>query len=265
MDKELLLKDLESNLNIKIADLKTLKEDNGLVLLVNDKYILKALNDKEYDIVNQFELYYKFVKGFRKAIYKSDEYKYLVYDYIEADRFVDYNKMRIFNQIYDLVREERKIESSSYGYLDNPKPTWYDFLKEEVDYSKALLDSSINIDTKIVDKALKTAKKEKIEPYLIHGDLGVHNFIVRDKLINVIDPMGVIGDYLYDFYFALLSDYSITDDLDLEFVLSYFDRKEKYKKALFVIVYYIRMCRAYKYNKADYERFLKDYKYLSLK
>ena len=42
-------------------------------------------------------------------------------------------------------------------------------------------------------------------------------------------------------------------------------RKEKYKKALFIVVYFIRMARASKYNKIDYEKFLKDYKYLSLK
>ena len=263
MDKELLLKDLESNLNIKIDDLKTLKEDNGLVLLINDKYVLKSLNDKEYNNVIMFEDYYKFVKAFRKSIYRSNELKYLVYDYIEEDKLIDYTKMKIFNQIYDLVKEERKIEHDNFGYLDNLKSSWFDFLNDEVNYSKSILD--IDIKTKIVDKALKIVKKEKIEKYLIHADLGVHNFIIKDKIINAIDPIGAIGDYLYDFYYAILSDYSITDNLDLEFILSYFDRKEKYKKALFIVVYFIRMARASQYNKIDYEKFLKDYKYCFFK
>ena len=263
MDKELLLKDLELNFNIKIDDLKTLKDDNGLVLLINDKYVLKSLKDKEYDDVIMFEDYYKFVKGFRKSIYRSNEFKYVLYDYIEIDKLIDYTKIKIFNQIYDLVKEERKIDNESYGYLDDLKSSWYEFLQAEVNYSKELLGNDNK--NKLVDKALKIVKKEKIEKYLLHGDLGVHNFLIKDKIINVIDPIGVIGDYLYDFYFAILSDYSITENLDFEFILSYFDRKEKYKKALFAIVYYIRMARAFKYNKADYERFLKDFKYVSLK
>jgi len=263
MDKDVLIKDLEEKLNIKINNYEILKEEDNLVLKIDELYILKQMNEKEYKINLEFELYYKFVKGFRKSIYHSDNYNYLVYDYIEEDRNIDYNKMKIFNQIYDLVKEERKIESNSFGYIDNPKNTWYEFLIDEINYSKSLINDELNM--KIINKALKIIKKEKIESYFLHGDLGVHNFIIKDKIINVIDPIGVIGDYLYDFYYAILSDYSITDNLDLEFILSYFDRKEKYKKALFIVVYFIRMARAAKYNKIDYEKFLKDYIYLSLK
>lgn len=264
MEKELLIKDLEKNLDIKINNYNVLKEDNGLVINIDDKYILKQMNERDYNSNLEFEAYYKFVNGFRKSIYHSDNFNYLVYDYIEEDRFIDYNKMKIFNQIYDLVREERKIDSASFGYKNEDNKTWYDFLCDEVNYSKSLIEN-FNLKTKIIEKALKIVKKEKIEAYLIHGDLGVHNFIIKDKKINVIDPVVAVGDYLYDFYFALLSDYSITDNLDLEFILSYYDRKEKYKKALFIVVYFIRMARASKYNKIDYEKFLKDYKYLSLK
>lgn len=263
MKKDLLIKDFEKNYNVKINNINVIKEDNGLVLNLDDKYILKEMNERDFKATKLFESYYKFVKGFRKAIYVSDNNSYMVYEFIEEDRNIDYNKIKIFNQIYDLVKEERRYESESYGYLFEDNKTWYQFLADEVNYSIKQLNDKL--DTKIVLKALKIVKKEKIEPYLLHGDLGVHNFIVKDKIINTIDPIGVVGDYLYDFYYAILSNYSITDNLDIEFVLSYFDRKLKYKKALFIVVYFIRMVRAYKYNKTDYELFLSDYKYLSLK
>ncbi len=265
MDKELLIKDFESNLNVKIKEYKEIKSDNGLILNADDLYIIKTYNEEDFKNVIEFESYYKFVKPFRKAIYVSNEYKYMVYNFIEEDKNIDYGKIKLINQIYDLVKEERKIDNHKFGYLDNEKESFYEFVLDEFEYSKSLLNKELKIDLKIVLKALKMVKKEKVDKYSLHGDLGVHNFIVKDKLINVIDPIGAVGDYLYDFYYAILSDYSITDNLDLEFIISYFDRKEKYKKALFIVVYFIRMARAYKYNRADYEKFLGDYKYLSLK
>ena len=261
--ENIILKDFEEILNTKVNIYSVLKEDN-LVILINDKYILKQMNKRDYNVTLEFEAYYKFVKQFRKSIHHSDANHFLIYDYIEEDKYVDYNKMKIFNQIYDVVREERKYESNSFGYKEEDNKTWFEFLNDEVTYTKNNINDS-NIDLRIIEKALKIIKKEKIEPYLIHGDLGVHNFVIKDKMINVIDPMVVVGDYLYDFYYAVLSDYSITDNLDIEFILSYFDRKEKYKKALFIVTYYIRMGRAFIYNKPDYAKFLNDYKYLSLK
>ncbi len=265
MDKKLLIEDFEKNLNVKINNYVELKSDNGLVLQADELYIIKELNDRDFKSVKEFEAYYKFVKEFRKAIYISEEYNYMVYEYIEADRYIDYDKIKLFNQIYDVVKEERRIDSASFGYINEDNKTWFEFINDEIEYSKTLLSQEVKIDLKLVEKALKIVKKAKIEPYLIHGDLGVHNFIVKDKIIHIIDPIGVIGDYLYDFYSALLSSYSIAKDLDFDYIISYFDRKDKYKKALFVICYFIRTCRSYKYDKADFECFLKDFKYLSLK
>ncbi len=265
MEKDLLIKDLEKNLNVKINEVKIIKEEKNLVLNLDDKYILKELTERDLKALKEFELYYKFVSTFRKSIYLSDEYNYVVYDYIEEDRNVDYDKIKIFNQVYDLIKEERRIEDLPFGYLYEDNKTFYEFLEDEINYSASLLDKDINIDMKLIQKALKIVKKEKVTPYLLHGDLGVHNFLVKDKKIIVIDPMVLVGDYLYDFYSALLSDYSIAKDLDFDYILSYFDRKEKYKKALFIIVYYIRLCRSYKYDRASYDGFLKDFKYLALK
>ena len=47
--------------------------------------------------------------------------------------------------------------------------------------------------------------------------------------------MGVVGDPLYDFYFAIFSD------IDIE-----------YKRSMMVVQFYIRLCRTYKYAREDY-------------
>ena len=257
---DLLINDFKNQFNLKIESIKELKDN---VVIINDKYVLKQFNKDDFNANKVFENYYKFIKAFRKSIYNNEEHHYMVYDYIEQDKIIDYTKIKIINQIYDVIKEERRYDASYFGYFNEEKNSWYEFLLEEINYSKSII-KDVAIDTKIVDKALKNVKKEKTEHYLLHGDLGAHNFIIKDKIINIIDPIVLVGDYLYDFYYAILSNYDIASSLDFDFILSYFDRKEKYKKSLFIIVYFIRMCRAYKYNEIDFNNFLKDYKYLSL-
>jgi streptomycin 6-kinase len=123
-------------------------------------------------------------------------------------------------------------------------------------YSKQEIE---NIDIAKVLNSLNIIEKYKIDKYLIHGDFGTHNFLVNNEKIKVIDPMGVVGDYLYDFYFAILSNVDIFMNLDIDRILGYYDRDIEYKKALFLIVLYIRMSRAFKYDKDNFKDYLSLY------
>lgn len=122
---------------------------------------------------------------------------------------------------------------------------------------RVIQDFKIPLDK--VYKALEDIKEIEIKKYLIHGDFGTHNFLVSNNNIMVIDPMPVVGDYLYDFYFAVLSNIKLFDEAYLNYILNFFERDIKYKKALFIIVLYIRICRAYIYNKKDFNEYLKLY------
>ena len=63
------------------------------------------------------------------------------------------------------------------------------------------------------------------------------------------------ADYLYDFYFALLSDVDVFIRLGEEMVMSYFERDVEYKKALLIIALYVRMSRAAKYDAANLQKY----------
>ena len=115
----------------------------------------------------------------------------------------------------------------------------------------------INIDK--IYKALEIIKKYNVDKYLIHGDFGTHNFIMQDNKIKVIDPMCVVGDKLYDFYFAIFSNDEIFENIKLEIILKQFDYEFEYKQALLLTVLFIRMGRAKKYDKKNFYKYEKIY------
>jgi len=71
--------------------------------------------------------------------------------------------------------------------------------------------------------------------------------------------MPVVGDYLYDFYFSLYSDTDLFTNLDIKEILKYFERDIKIKKALLTITFFIRMSRAYVYDKPFFHLYTKYY------
>ena len=101
---------------------------------------------------------------------------------------------------------------NGYGYLFEDNKTWDEFLLDEALNSYKEMPE-INIDK--IYKALEIIKKYNVDKYLIHGDFGTHNFIMQDNKIKVIDPMCVVGDKLYDFYFAIFSNVLLSRSIAL--------------------------------------------------
>ena len=71
--------------------------------------------------------------------------------------------------------------------------------------------------------------------------------------------MPVVGDYLYDFYFSIFSDTDIFTTTTIEELLKYYDREIEVKKAMITITFFIRMSRAFVYNKEKFDTYLKYY------
>ena len=258
---EELLKDFESRMNITVFE-KDIKYYSGgatdaIVFSINDEYLIKKTSKSELDVFNEF---------FSK--YKSDEYQklyYINYDLSYAclsfkkgklfDGSIDSNKM--IDILYKTVSNYKMIDYDGYGYLFEDNKSWKDFLKDEVEYSLTVFENKNTTYNENIEKCLDYISKYNINKYLLHGDFGTHNFIIDKSNIYFIDPMGLVGDPLYDFYFAIFSDISIFNSIKLNDILKYFDRDIKYKKSLAYITFIIRLCRTYRYNKDDYNAYLK--------
>lgn len=260
-----IIEDLRKKLNIKITKKELIfyseGTTNSIVFNINNKYIVKTVDEITMKTQLEFLTYYKEVESFQKIICYNQELKYICFSYLEGINFVksnDINVNSIVKQLYNIVNSYREYNSNKYGYLFEETNTWKEFLLSEINYSKEML-KDIKMSTDKLDRIINSFDKYKVKGYLIHGDFGTHNFLINKDKIQVIDPMPVIGDNLYDFYFSILSNSKIFENIKLNQILELFERDNTYKKELFYIVLFIRLARAYKYDKLNFEKYINLY------
>ena len=141
--------------------------------------------------------------------------------------------------------------------MGHEKDSWHDFLLDEIEYAEQRIPE---VSKDKVMAALEVAGREEPQQYLTHGDFGTHNFLVeKNGRIRVIDPMPVVGDYLYDFYFAILSNTNIFTIVGADYIYSFFERDMEEKKALLTIALYVRMSRAFKYDRENFDAYTRVY------
>ena len=199
-----------------------------------------------------------------KLLCSNEQLGYECFEFINGQKF---NTKLIgiedaIRQIEAIVRSFPKYPHDGYGFLNEEHTTWRAFLLDEIEYARRNIGT---ISTSKVMRALDIAGQNNPPQFLMHGDFGTHNFsIVNDKkgnpIIRVIDPMPVVGDPLYDFYFALLSDPDIFTKVTPEYVFGFFfGWGRDYKHALFVIALYVRMSRAWRYDHEHFDAYVQLY------
>lgn len=248
-----IIKDLENNLKIKIDKDKIVYYTDGatdsIVFNIDNKYLIKTVDELTYSSQTEFLNFYKDIPQFQNIIHTNKNLQYICFEFKKGNL---YRKNRIspektIEQVFNIVKQYREYNHPYFGYLYEDEKSWYEFLKDEVEYSNNKMRSA-NIDLTKVESSLNELKNYIPKKYLIHGDFGVHNFIVDKEEVNVIDPMPVVGDYLYDFYFSIYSDTEIFSNIDISKILNYFDIDKHIKQATLTIVLFIRMSRAFVYD-----------------
>ncbi len=269
MDEKIqkIIDDLKSKINIKDIDNITVYSDgatDSIVFSIGNMYLVKTMNDKEIDITLTFLKKYKDIKNFQRVITINYNLNYICFEFIDGKKqnvITKEKSKKYIPQIYNIVSNYSNIpDFVKFGYLDSPTSSWIEFLKEETNNAIKNIDIC-TISLNKLHLALENLVNTKEDFVLLHGDFGFHNFLIDDNdNINVIDPMPVYGDRLYDFYFALLSNASLLSNLTMDYILSFFEKEDiKKKKNLLLVCIFIRMCRCYKYNRKDYPYYLNLY------
>ena len=86
-------------------------------------------------------------------------------------------------------------------------------------------------------------------PYLKKGGKMIVN-------TQSIDPMPVIGDYLYDLLFAIVSNVDILSYVSLENLYCLIDEPTEKIRAMLVVVLYCRISRCLKYHPQDIDIYM---------
>lgn len=253
---EEILKDIEFKLNITLdkSEIKYYTEGatESIVFSIEEKYLIKTMDELTYKSQMEFLRFYNEVDEFQKVICCNTNLRYICFKYIEGYKIKNKTNLdarKVISQIENIITKYKEYEGNAYGYIfDNKSVIWSNFLGQEIKYAiPSIKELDIPIDP--VNNALRIIAKYNVKKYLIHGDFGTHNFLINEKEeLKVIDPMPIIGDYLFDFYFAVLSSSKIFKDISDEEILKFFDIPYEYKKSLYIIVMYIRASRAYVYD-----------------
>ena len=142
----------------------------------------------------------------QKILYIDQNYNYIVYSYIKGDVLKTVkDPVDTINKVKDLLASYKIYNHPKFGYFKNLKDTWGEFLISEIIKREKIVKDYIK-DNTIVYEAIDKIKNLKFDKKLLHGDLGVHNFIQTDKLVGIIDPHGLIGDDLFELMFCIVSN-----------------------------------------------------------
>ena len=256
------IKDIELYTGNKLEQTEKLFFTDGatdaVVFCLDNRYLVKITDLNT--VKTQVEFLNSNVDGaFQKLVCFSEELCYLCFEFVNGVRFneVVLDSRDVVEQIARIVGRYRKYPHDGYGFLNEEHISWRAFLLDEIEYARRNIKE---ISTEKVMTALEIAGRDNPEQYLLHGDFGTHNFLIEDGKIRVIDPMPAVGDYLYDFYFALLSNVDIFLELGTDYVYSFFaNRNLEYKKALAIVVLYVRMSRAALYDKDKLQFYIQLY------
>jgi hypothetical protein len=190
------------------------------------KYVIKLDLHQQISLVEQLLLAYRHSPLLPKLIYTDPRKKFIIYTYIKGT--THYKRGSKINWlsllIHDLINlYENYQETNKWGcWLEEPCETWRDFIDQGVEYARVNVGSILPIEDYYLVKLLveNISIGESNERFLLHGDLGVHNFVFdQNTLAGVIDPSPITGPIIYDFLYAFCSS---PDDLNLETLLKAF-------------------------------------------
>ena len=256
LEKRLVFADINTKIGANLVEETPRYYTDGAtsstVFSVSDKYLVKISDERTVRELVEF-LTHNTNPVFQKYLCSDEGLKYACLDFIDGMHYKE-NPLEAHvatEQIAAIVNSYAVYNCEQYGFMNDMKPTWHDFLLDEIDYAARRIPE---ISQETVRAALEKMRDIEPEKRLLHGDFGTHNFLVKDGVVRVIDPMPVVGDKLYDFYFAILSNIGIFPELGLDYIFSFFDEYDRgYKKALLTIALYVRMSRAAVYDKANLE------------
>ncbi|MGY6211645.1 phosphotransferase [Cytobacillus firmus] len=236
-------------------------EDIKYVIKKNEPQIIKS----EANFLND----YKKTDLLPKLLFVEPLYKYIIYSFIEGTaNYIRKNKRETLQTLVQgLLNHYKPVENSKgWGWADQPSESWQSFILDKINEANKILHS--RLDTSHYNLVLELAEKNSQckEPFLLHGDCGVHNFIFRNgELSGVIDPTPVIGEPLYDLIYAFCSS---PEELTKETLLSaaaFLKSKTEiipsvlYEEAL--VGLYLRMATCIKHHPSDFQEYLEAWDY----
>ncbi|PGS45916.1 phosphotransferase [Bacillus sp. AFS041924] len=239
----------------------------------NDSRYIVKLNDPQVLEPEAFFLnFYNKINLLPTLLFTERSFKYLVYPFIPGDTtYVRNNKKNILvSLVKQLINNYQSYSNApGWGWVDDLSNSWTDFLISRITEANKTLDSYLNKkDHNLILSIINNTSRMTFQrdPFLLHGDCGVHNFIFnKSKLHGVIDPTPVFGNPLYDLIYAFCSS---PDNLTKETICSavnhlkfsqYHDPRILFEEVL--VGLYLRLATCIRHHPEDLHEYLLAWKY----
>ncbi|MEC3317400.1 aminoglycoside phosphotransferase family protein [Bacillus thuringiensis] len=237
------------------------------VYLLDEQYVVKL---NESDVIHEeayFLQFYKKDELFPKLLYKEPLNRYIVYSFLEGTTSCKLGHKR--SVLCKLVKEvinkyEVATEVDGWGWKENLLQSWSEFLTTNV------IEAHENVRRYISEEEYRTvlnlANRDAgiNQPFLLHGDLGFHNFIFKEnKLHGVIDPLPVLGDPIYDLIYAFCSTPENLTKETINYAMKQcvFHKKDCDLYEEIVIGLYLRIDTCLRHHPKDLEDYLIAWRY----
>ncbi|WYP27236.1 phosphotransferase [Alkalihalobacillus sp. FSL W8-0930] len=272
MDVQLIVGELLKENVIKTFPTTIVQPTGGTmskVYVLDDTYVIKSNLPQMIKVEYEFFQMYHSLKLFPRVLYISPTYDYMVYSYMKgtvADQSI--KKREVLEVLVEEVINHYTPGHNDgvWGWVDEPVYTWQAFLLNEVAEASILIGSRLKSNDHQAVKDLVQEVSSGVTPYVIHGDLGFHNFIFSEnQLSGVIDPTPVFGDPLYDLIYAFCSTPEDLTKETLDGVVSFLNEDHKKDPYLLygsvLIGLYLRLAACLKHHPDDIETYLKAWTY----
>ncbi|MBY6036997.1 aminoglycoside phosphotransferase family protein [Fictibacillus nanhaiensis] len=238
-----------------------------------NKYVVKSNEPQITESEAYYLNIYKNLKLLPNLHFIERSNRYLVYSFIDGStNYERKNKQELLTTlVQEFINHYKTVPNNvGWGWADETTDSWQSFLLNRIIEANKIIKSHLKKED--YELVLNLVKKYKvndlfIEPYLLHGDLGVHNLIFTNEQLNgVIDPTPIIGDPLYDLIYTFCSS---PDDLSkhtIDSASSYLkiERNEINNLTLYenvIIGLYLRIGTCIKHHPNDLKEYLSSWYY----
>lgn len=271
--KELITRKIIFSIDVEYEQLSGGTVSKLFLLSTNDgaKYVVKFNQPQVIQSEANYLTFYQDLNILPRLLYVEPSNNYIVYTFMNGStNYAGKNKQQVLIAlIQGLISHYKALPANmGWGWADEITDSWQSFLLGELEEANKILDSYLEKgDYSLVLNLVKSSKYgQDGEPFLLHGDCGVHNFIFSDgQLSGVIDPAPVIGDPLYEIVYAFCSS---PDDLTKETIKSAAGQlrmKENISEQLLyeavVIGLYLRLAACIKHHPNDLNDYLEAWNY----
>lgn len=175
------------------------------------RYVIKSNEPSVLESEAVYLEFYQKINILPKLLYQDPANRFIVISFKDGDvlKMVPGKRAILSSVVNDLINQYKEVSvKEGWGWKDEPVSSWKRFVLLRAEEANQTLSG--RLEQQDFERVVKLINKSEVyrkqNPSLLHGDCGIHNFLISEgNLSGIIDPSPVIGPPLYDLLYAFCS------------------------------------------------------------